>query len=662
MAVEFADERHYLDYEGLNQFMDKLNKNFRTRFKYKGELYIASETRENWDDLIPAAVGNLYVLKADELVPDPDNPGQFLPPSPTSVTIDGIDYGVGDTIYVTNRVQEAPDPADPDAVHVTVNKISGVGAEFVPSTNTKDGKKGIVPGPTKETAIKTLNSTSGWDSTVLNDTIVYGSFREAFKAFCNSVIKLVKDDLTRDDTAYVNNTISKELFYKDKVPLLMWDSALWRNIIKEHDCICKITFTFASERKFGAHAFDNIFLFKCYYDKEYVETINLSERYVDLQMPFKPTWTAQRTLERMPDQLDAFITAMEGDPYLQWYITSTNRPVWKPTSEEVWDLTNVVFNTATSIIPSVETPTDLKNTMGLISKTANKFKIAVHSSPDDFYFYERDDDLFSKLPPKYQFLKANDGFYTKRIYPVCYLRGTNYVRVDDEDVAVCLGSRTEDQATRQQNEILDYVGSMWAFNPVNYSNIKDRTDFTGIVVRWNWVTGRVETYALQNDSVPEFMSYFNGANVSSYRNIGIETVIIDTNYNILSTSGTTETRSLVLPSYTWWSRLQGKIAQSQFFKDGDLVTIVHPAEHPDEQNRFGACSQTSRLANSKNDLQYVDLYTTPMINGAKVDERFTAKYNIFRKIPYSLYRTLKAEGELSEDYIYIVSDDSSVRY
>lgn len=124
MAVEFADERHYLDYEGLNQFMDKLNKNFRTRFKYKGELYIASETRENWDDLIPAAVGNLYVLKADELVPDPDNPGQFLPPSPTSVTIDGVDYEVGDTIYVTNRVQDAPDPADPDAVHVTVNKIS----------------------------------------------------------------------------------------------------------------------------------------------------------------------------------------------------------------------------------------------------------------------------------------------------------------------------------------------------------------------------------------------------------------------------------------------------------------------------------------------------------------------------------------------------------
>lgn len=140
MAIEFADERHYLDYEGLNLFMDKLNKNFRSRFKYKGELYIASETRENWDDLIPAAVGNLYVLKADELVPDPANPGQFLPPSPTRITIDGVDYEVGDTIYVTNRVQEAPDPTDPSAEHVKVNKIASSSKAIIVVDELPDGE------------------------------------------------------------------------------------------------------------------------------------------------------------------------------------------------------------------------------------------------------------------------------------------------------------------------------------------------------------------------------------------------------------------------------------------------------------------------------------------------------------------------------------------
>lgn len=114
----------YLDKASTKRLVDRLNESLQRRLKYKGELYIASETRTNWDDLVPASIGNLYVLKADELVPDPAHPGQFLPPSPTKVTIDGIDYEVGDTIYVTNNVQFPINPSDPSAEHVKVNKIA----------------------------------------------------------------------------------------------------------------------------------------------------------------------------------------------------------------------------------------------------------------------------------------------------------------------------------------------------------------------------------------------------------------------------------------------------------------------------------------------------------------------------------------------------------
>lgn len=69
------ETKYYLDKEGLELLIERLNLRNRNRLKYKGDLALNAETRTDWQDIgaLGCAVGDIYHLTGgdkDEVVLD----------------------------------------------------------------------------------------------------------------------------------------------------------------------------------------------------------------------------------------------------------------------------------------------------------------------------------------------------------------------------------------------------------------------------------------------------------------------------------------------------------------------------------------------------------------------------------------------------------------
>lgn len=114
-----ANHLKYIDYSSLALFNETVNKRLYRRLKYRGELPLLPDTRTDWNDIAPCTIGHMYVLTGDE---------------GDSITIDDVEYNVGDTIYAVNDVNGLQDPP----VDVVVNKISAGSKAIIQVYNLDD--------------------------------------------------------------------------------------------------------------------------------------------------------------------------------------------------------------------------------------------------------------------------------------------------------------------------------------------------------------------------------------------------------------------------------------------------------------------------------------------------------------------------------------------